>query len=446
LARTFWRQSFWGIESRYWLFILVIIGIHAFAFSDNANLGQYDVSLYYKYANWMFQGFVPYHDFAVEYPPGALLVFAIPRLFAAGFTPYSLAFALEMLAFDIIGIFLMVALARRFRLSVWLTLLVYTIALWPIVPLAVGRFDLVPAIITLGAIYAFSRGRFNIAWLLLAAGTLVKIYPVILAPLFLIYQLKYLPRWRSVMSVGVFAALFLVGTVPFAVLDAAGLWHSVAVQAGRGLQLESSYSSILLLADKLGLTQIQVILTSTSYNVSSSVTAAIARLSDYILVAGLLGVYAWYFFRRRLVDGLGKSRTPSSRDTASMLNHGFLAIAVFLFTSKVLSPQYMIWLLPLAPIFTGTTRGAVWAMFIMASWLTWYIYPAHYFGLVDKKLFAVVVLSLRNAILAFLAAAAVASKVDAGSSSTDKRNGILAWLTRVKLILAKWQSSARNKR
>src|SRR5690349_14455256 len=43
-----------------------------------------DLSIYYQYSRQLLQGKLPYRDFAMEYPPLALLPFTLPRLVVFG--------------------------------------------------------------------------------------------------------------------------------------------------------------------------------------------------------------------------------------------------------------------------------------------------------------------------------------------------------------------------
>src|SRR5260370_636635 len=78
---------------------------------------------------------------------------------------------------------------------------------------ALGRFDLVPAGLTLGAVILAARARWNWAYVLIALATLLKLYPAILIPVFLIAQQTQISgswkgcrRWQGL-------ALFLA-TIP----------------------------------------------------------------------------------------------------------------------------------------------------------------------------------------------------------------------------------------
>ena len=71
--------------------------------------------------------------------------------------------------------------------------------------------------------------------------------------------------------------------------------------------------------------------------------------------------------------------------------------------SKVLSPQYVIWLLPLVPLSVGGVPGlGVSAVFLAACFLTTQVFPIHYDDLLNLRSPGPQLLLARNLLLAFL--------------------------------------------
>lgn len=362
-----------------------------------------DVEGYYQYATKMEQGQLAYRDFPVEYPPGALVVFYLPALVSHNFQQYSTAFAFEMLFFDILGLLLVYGIARKARISPLTALFGYSLAMVAVGSIAVQRFDVVPAVITLGAIYAFSRGKYEIAWAVLAIGIMTKLFPGVLAPVFLIYQWRRAGLRRFLPSAAVFILTLLLIAVPMLLISRQGFIDSFIVQGQRSLQLESIYSSFLLLANSLGISSAYPIQGSISFDIYSSLAEPLAQYSFVFMGLGLLLVYALYLRRYHESADLPVTDEPGAASVADLLNYSFAALLVFLLTSKVFSPQFMIWLYPLFPLVSGRFRSTVWVVFIVAACLTWYIYPLHYYDLVDAQQVVMGALLLRNALLIFLA-------------------------------------------
>jgi hypothetical protein len=89
----------------------------------------------------------------------------------------------------------------------------------------------------------------------------------------------------------------------------------------------------------------------------------------------------------------------------------------------VLSPQYLLWLLPLVPLSAGGLAGLGLAvLFVAACWTTSAIFPANYGPLLNLQPAAVDLLLFRNALLALLWAALllVPLAVTGGRRGEDK--------------------------
>src|SRR6266516_3838510 len=170
-----------------------------------------DTPLYQQYGNAIADGKVPYRDFDVEYPPGALPVFALPGLAEPGHDQQvspSFRRAFETLMW-ICGAVALVAMAlvlrglRRGAASVWGALTFAALA-----PLALGsvilsRFDLWPAAIVVLALAALVSGRLRTGHALLGLGITAKRYPAVLLPV----ALAFVWRQRGRREAGVCAAL-----------------------------------------------------------------------------------------------------------------------------------------------------------------------------------------------------------------------------------------------
>lgn len=392
--------------------LIVFILVHAVIFLGIfANLDQLvgDNALERYVALQMLDGQVPYRDFLSEYPPLALLSFLIPALLFPSPTAYGFAFAAQMLLLDLVVLFILASLASRLKMRLWHVLGIYTLFLLAVGLLVTGRYDLLPAMLVLAALYAFISGRNKSAWALLALGTMAKVYPIIIAPIFVLYLLRQ-RRYGQLIGGGVtFLGVILVLTLPWVVLSADGFWQFLSYHAERGLHSESSYGSLLLTGQALGLTQLKAQLTFGSWNLVSPVADSLAKVSVYISAGLLLGIYALYarlIWRRP--GPVAGTAAPDAVAAASLLRYSLLAVLIILLSSKLFSAQFLIWLCPLLPLVNGQWRYAPWLLFLAAAVLTQYIYPFHYieFELASLELgspYPVIIMAGRNLLLAVMA-------------------------------------------
>ena len=396
-------------------FCILILAIYMFAFQH----GGSDIGLYRYYASCMRDGLVPYKDFAVEYPSIALLLFYLPYLVSHDLAGYNTAFAVEMMLFAMAGVWLLFGLVRQLQTRPWVALSCYALIVIAIGDIAVERFDIVPAIITLAALYAFCRGKYEVAWIVLAVGVMTKVYPAVLVPLFLIYQWQH-HGWRRTLShVVIFALALTLIAGPALWIGRGEFIHSFTVQSGRALQLESLYASLLLLLNSLGLVSAVPVGGPMSFDVSSPLAQPLAKCAFFIVGAALLAVY--FMFMRRIRRNLG---SPTHIEfgagaTTDILNYSIAAVAVFIATNKVFSPQFILWICPLMPLFSGRWQKVGWMVFLVVAYLTWYVYPMNYFGLADGQQVVTNALVLRNTLMILLIVLLVMSPAHESTASVD---------------------------
>jgi uncharacterized membrane protein len=310
-------------------------------------------------------GLVPYRDFAVEYPPGALPVFALPSLIGS----YPSSFAWLMAACGVALVIVVGAIRREAA---------FYVALAPVLAgsLILSRFDLWPALLTTAALAALLRDRHGLGWALLGAAVAAKLWPLAIVPLALVWSLRRGHRRAPLAGLAVVAAAFL----PFAVLAPHGLWSSLTGQLSRPLQIESLGAAIFTTFGHP-----RVISTHGSQNVAghATVAATFALLQIAVLVA------LWLEF----------ARGPATRER--FVRFAAASVCTFIAFGKVLSPQYLLWLIPLVPLVVGRRGLAAVALLTTALVLTQVWFPQRYFDYVGSFHLAWVVL-LRDLVLVAL--------------------------------------------
>jgi uncharacterized membrane protein len=327
-----------------------------------------DWPTYERYADAMLHhGLVPYRDFAVEYPPGALAVF----LFPAAFGDYASAFAWEMAACGV----LLVAAVAAIRLEAS-----FYVALAPVLAgsLILSRFDLWPALLTVAAVAALLRERHRLGWGLLGAAFAVKLWPFVLVPPALAWSYRAGRARAALAGIAVAALVF----VPFALVAPRGVWDSVSGQASRPLQIESLGASLFTVFGRPS-----VVTTHGSQNIAGhGAAAALFGTAQLVVLAAL-----W----------LACARGPMT--PARLLRYSAASVAAFVAFGKVLSPQFLLWLIPLVPLVRGRRGLAATALLTLALVLTQAWFPGAYFDYVRSFHDAGVVLARNLTLVALVA-------------------------------------------
>ena len=307
-----------------------------------------DLNVFYGYGAKIVNGAVPYRDVHLEYPPGALAPIVAPALGSPAKNAYADRFAWGAIALVVVTILM---LARRPRAA-------FLVALAPLLlgPVLFKRFDVLPMLLTLVALELALRKRWAWSGAALGLGTAVKLYPVLLLPVLL-----YAGGRRALAGFLVACgAVFL----PFFVISPHGVIDSVHSQVGRHLQIETPLASLALLAHSLGVISIGVVSEAHTYGLGGASGTLLAALTTVLFVAALILIW------RRA------PKLVRSRDGLVLAWTATLCVAVVV--GRVLSPQYLIWLLPfVALVGLGPTLIFVAALVLTNVW-----YPGPYLDVV----------------------------------------------------------------
>jgi uncharacterized membrane protein len=383
-------------SGRYWqlvIFLLINVIIFTAAFNTIYPIKYSAVGLFFNDAQKIMEGALPYRDFTFEYPPLAALFFLLPRFITDQYLTYSLLYHGEVLIFILAGLWVTFNIACRLGKSPWKLLSVYTLAVLAIGPIIGEQFDIYPAVFTLLALYYFWIGKTKTSWVFLALGTMVKLYPVFIAPVFLFCYFRNRQNtriWQGILSFGITC---LIVASPFLILSPLSLANLANYHATRGLQLESLYSAWLLALNKLGLISVSLDFKAGSVNVLSSASPFLAGISSYLMITALLIVY-WFIFRQI---------KPGKSQFSRLGSYVFLIILTLLIFSKILSPQYLIWLLPLMPLLFVSWRYQIWIVFLLTGFLTYCIFPLGYLNLMNLDIGMILLLLVRDMLLVLMA-------------------------------------------
>ncbi|MGO4254866.1 glycosyltransferase family 87 protein [Marmoricola sp. RAF53] len=202
------------------------------------------------------------------------------------------------------------------------------------------NWDLLAVLFTAGALWAWSRDRPLLAGVMVGLGTATKLYPLFLLGAFLVDVLRR--RRYDLVAPAALGAVgaWVIANLP-ALLTGPDRWKVFwTFNSERGADL----GSLWLVADQLGL---------------NTDAHLINTVSWFGFGAACLGI---------LVLGMRAPRRPRVAQIA------FLVVAAFLIVNKVYSPQYVLWLLPLAVLARPRWRDLlIWQagelVYFAAVWL-----------------------------------------------------------------------------
>jgi hypothetical protein len=323
-----------------WLFVSYVPAFSLWLYGD--------VRFYETWGTFMAAHLVPYRDFRIEYPPGALPMFLGPvylRKLSGYYDTYYFWFRVELL---VIGLLVLVAMAHALdqlgasRRRAYAALCFAAVGPALLGPIALARFDYWPALLAVAAVAALVARRPMVACGFAAAGTAVKVYPAVLIPLALI------ELWRRqgarAAAKGVALALAVAGAiaVPFVIVAPHGVSWALHRQLNRPLQVESFGAMFFAAAHVIAGVHLHVVKSAGSDNLVGSGPDLASTLSGVLTLVGPLVVYALYV------------RSEGTRD--DLVAASVAAVTAYIAFSKVFSPQYLIWLIPLVPL-VGGKRG-----------------------------------------------------------------------------------------
>jgi hypothetical protein len=370
------------------------VGI-TWARADDAS--SWDVPLYQSFGDRMTDGAVPYRDFRVEYPPGSLPAFLIPSLVSGTdgqpvYEPelndaaraYARSFAALMTALLAATVVLTALSLRALRAPVGHSVLALTlVGATPLLlgELALTRFDALPVALTAASFAAFLAGRARLAAVALGLAVSAKLYPLLLLPLLVLYVLRHEGRRAAAVVTAIAAGTIALVVGPFLALAPGEAWFSIRAQLTRGLQVESLPGSVVLalgrVADELGLGALGTSVAEggtgdvRSADVTGTLGSVVGTLAGLAAVAVVVAIWvaAW----------------RSEAEPARLVRECAAVVAAQVALGRVLSPQFVLWLLPLVPLVAGRRGRLASALLAVALVLTQLWFPELYRDYVNER-------------------------------------------------------------
>jgi len=395
------------------------------------------VESYYQMAGDWLDGFTPYVAFKVEYPPGALMLFVLPRIFTEAPIGYGYIFAGVMLLADL-GILLLLGrigalvfgsevhrdTVRRYKSTLLcLTYVVFTAFFGR---LLLQHYGLIMALLLTAVIYSALRKKNVLVDVLLAVGIWLNLTALVWIPLLwwygLVSRAEPLPSNRflkiSAFSrdllprVAVLAGSLGVLFLPFILLAGRSLGYIVQFHLERGTQLESTAAGILMVGAKIFGVELATGSTTQSVYLTGAASSWGAGVS------GILTIIVFVVLTIYLARVMRKQSDAAARGV--WLIRGLLAtILALLATSKVFMPQYLLWIAPLAALLAHDDHPRFadvgWRLFAV-NLLTLVLFYFYSPELVKLQLLPAILLLLRSGLVIWVVISLLASETPAAVS------------------------------
>ena len=442
-----WHYIFFGVAI---FFIIIAI----LAYTNNPLLfWGWEGELYWRFYTYISAGQRPFIDFFIEYPPISSYFIALPALFSRSLNHFEyLTFFVSIASFlALLGPFIvswtfavksklaaiyfkneelvssdLTATLEKTKHSHSLETIqsinrwnsIYLILLIPSFTLITTRYDIFPAFFSfLGVcLYLISLDSSKkiwvwLAYLSLSLATFIKIYPVLIIFLFLVLDL-----WRIKMNnilIGIISFIvFLTPTIYFSVAGNEKFQGFLNYQtASRDLQIESVWASASFGLEKLGLVEpSKIVLQSGAFEISNQYAKNLGKINLYIIalifiISSIILIINLKPWKEKFNLDVTRYRLPSKFEITQLAIIGSLfVISTFLLWNKVLSPQYLIWIvimLPLLGLINLTKKqslqiGIAWLTILI---LTFILYPLSYDELIKQNTLHVIILLFRNSLL-----------------------------------------------
>jgi len=293
------------------------------------------VPLFHAYA----LGFVHHGTWPREYPYLAAVEFALPLALP-------LSYNAAWLLLEALGWFGVAYVLYLEGANLWLW--GGAILLAGIEP-AFGLAEAYPVLLVAIAFYLQSRGKIAGSGLALAAAAAIRLYPLLLLPIWL----AGLRTWRERVRLAGWSLIPFVGGWIIAYLrHPGGVFSAVFWELGRPAEFESSPAAVSYLLHLLGV-PMRFAMGYGSTLVLSPESAIVTLLFE-VTAVGLLAYLIWQVYRGHL----------------DIPRASVVALAGILALHKSMTPEYVLWLLPFAAL-VGEDTG----LWLLLGALTALVFP-----------------------------------------------------------------------
>ncbi|PWI10651.1 hypothetical protein DIZ27_09545 [Streptomyces sp. NWU339] len=367
--------ALWGLTRT--VLLLWVLKVAVFPGPDVTS----DVSgIYRGWYDVLRTGTFPLDDVTWQYPPAAALAILSPGLLP--FLEYATAFFVLVFLADLATLALLLYAGGRpgrSRRGAW----VWVAGVPLLGPTVYARYDVMVTAVAVAALLAGAR-RPRLLGALAAFGALLKVWPAML-----LLGVRRRSAWVSAVVTGVAVAGVFAVFMP-------GAFAFLGFQRDRGTEVESLGALVLHVARHHGWDG-QVLLNYGSVEFLGPYVTWVSTGAMVLTGAALAWLLLWRLLATRF-------------EPHTLADAAFVAVLMFTTTSRVISPQYMVWLVGLAAVclcHRGSRMRLPVALVLVASFVTVLEFPLWFAHVVASDPLGIALLFLRNGLLVaatFLAA------------------------------------------
>ncbi|SDN84321.1 Protein of unknown function [Streptomyces sp. cf386] len=362
-----WLLGIWALTRV--ILLLFVFKVYLFPGPDVTS----DVSVIYQ--GWyevLRTGTFPLDDVTWQYPPAAALAILSPAL--VFWLDYPSAFFVLAFAADLAALLLLLYAGPRPGRTLrgaW----VWVLGVPLLGPTVYARYDVMVTAVAVAALLAGARHP-RLMGALTALGAMLKVWPVLL----LVAARRRLAWGWAALTAGALAAVFA--------LAMPGAFAFLTFQRDRGTEVESLGSLVFHVARQYGWDG-QVLLNYGSVEFLGPYVDVVSTAA--LALSGL--AFGWLLLWRL------RARRFHAHTLADA---AFVAVLMFVTTSRVISPQYMVWLVGLAAVclcFRDSRMGFPVVLVLAACFVTVLEFPVWFANVVASDARGVTLLFLRNGLL-----------------------------------------------
>ncbi|WP_416978594.1 glycosyltransferase 87 family protein [Streptomyces sp. T028] len=362
-----WLLATWGVTRL--VLLLFVFKVFLFPGPDVTT----DVSsIYQGWYEVLRTGSFPRTDVTWQYPPAAAFAILSPGLLP--FLDYAQAFFVLAFLADLAVLVLLLNAGLRPRRSprgAWMW-----VAGVPLLgPTVYARYDLMVTAVAVAALLAGVRHP-RAMGALTGLAALLKVWPVLL----LAGAVRRRAWGAAAVTVAALSGLFAL-LMP-------GAFAFLTFQRDRGTEVESLGALVFHVARQFGW-QGQVLLNYGSVEFLGPYVSVVSDLALFLTAVAFGWLLLWRLRARRFAPH-------------TLADAAFTAVLLFTVTSRVISPQYLVWLVGLAAVCLcsrATRMTGPAALVLLASFVTVLEFPVYFADVVNSTPLGVTLLFVRNGLL-----------------------------------------------